>query len=135
MMINMALSVRLRWIKMAIWRLQHLQAELCIKCRAEWVTHRSLVGHLCDTTCAVSATGQGEYFMRLLIAYDISAQMRYKKIDLTQASEAAIQRLTELGGHGGVIALDRQGNACMPFNTAGMYRGYIDGVNIKTDIF
>lgn len=80
-----------------------------------------------NKTCAVSATGHGEYFIRLGVARDISALMEYKKYNVKKASEEVIYtKLTELGGTGGVIALDKDGNIAMPFNTAGMYRGYID---------
>ncbi|MGZ5243524.1 MAG: isoaspartyl peptidase/L-asparaginase family protein [Bacteroidia bacterium] len=80
-----------------------------------------------NKTCAVSATGHGEYFIRLGVARDISALMEYKKWSVKKASEHVIYtKLTELGGTGGVIALDKNGNIAMPFNTAGMYRGFID---------
>lgn len=80
-----------------------------------------------DETCAVSATGHGEYFIRAAVAHDISAMMRYTGLGLIPASNAVIHgTLAEMGGTGGVIALDAQGNIAMPFNTDGMYRGYID---------
>ena len=78
-----------------------------------------------DATCAVSGTGQGEYFMRLLVAYDIHALMAYQGLALDKAAnEVVMEKLTGLGGKGGVIAIDRQGNVAMPFNTTGMYRGH-----------
>ncbi len=80
-----------------------------------------------NKTCAVSATGHGEYFIRLGIARDISAMMEYKGVSLKTAAEAVIMdKLTALGGTGGVIAIDKDGNIAMPFNTDGMYRAYID---------
>ena len=80
-----------------------------------------------NATCAVSATGHGEYFIRGVVAYDIAAMMQYKNIPLNEAADMVIhQKLTEMGGTGGVIALDRMGNIAMPFNTEGMYRGYVD---------
>lgn len=80
-----------------------------------------------NETCAVSATGHGEYFIRGVVAYDVAAMMRYTGLSLAAAANAVVMgRLTELGGTGGVIALDRQGNVAMPFNTSGMYRGTID---------
>lgn len=79
-----------------------------------------------NETCGVSATGHGEYLMRLVIAHELSSMMRYGKMSLREAASAAIQRLTKLGGTGGLIAIDRQGNIAMPFNTEGMYRGSID---------
>jgi beta-aspartyl-peptidase (threonine type) len=80
-----------------------------------------------NATCAVSATGQGEYFMRGVIAHEIAALMKYAGLSLRQAASAAIYgTLASLGGQGGVIALDRNGQLAMVFNTEGMYRGYVD---------
>lgn len=77
-------------------------------------------------TCAVSATGHGEYFQRNVTAHEIAALMRYEGYSLSKAAESVIHgQLLELGGRGGVIALDAQGNVAMPFNTPGMYRGCI----------
>jgi beta-aspartyl-peptidase (threonine type) len=79
-----------------------------------------------NTTCAVSATGHGEYFIRTVVAYDISALMEYRGLSLQDAAhEVVMKKLVERGGEGGVIALDRNGNVAMPFNSEGMYRGYI----------
>lgn len=80
-----------------------------------------------NATCAVSATGHGEYFIRGVIAYDVAAMMRYTGLSLNAAANAVVMGgLTELGGTGGIIALDREGHVAMPFNTPGMYRGTID---------
>jgi beta-aspartyl-peptidase (threonine type) len=79
-----------------------------------------------NNTCGVSGTGVGEYFMRGLIAYEVSAHMEYKGMTLDDAAAAVIQKLTDMGGTGGFIALDADGNVAMPFNTQGMYRGYIN---------
>ena len=80
-----------------------------------------------NQTCAVSATGEGEYFIRSLVTHDISALMAYKNMSLHEAANHVImEKLTKLGGSGGIIAMDKNGNIAMPFNTAGMYRGYID---------
>ncbi len=79
-----------------------------------------------NNTCGVSATGAGEYFIRSVVAHDISAMMEYKGLPLKQAAELVIEKVGKLGGDGGVIALDRNGNIAMPFNTSGMYRAYID---------
>lgn len=80
-----------------------------------------------NRTCAVSGTGRGEYFMRGLVAYDISALMEYRGFSLQRAAHRVVmEKLVELGGSGGVIAIDKQGDVAMPFTTAGMYRGYID---------
>ncbi|MBC8138828.1 MAG: isoaspartyl peptidase/L-asparaginase, partial [Fibrella sp.] len=79
-----------------------------------------------NETCAVSATGHGEYFLRLAVAHDIAARMRYTGATVAKAAGDVIhQELKRIGGSGGVIAIDRNGNAALPFNTAGMYRGYI----------
>lgn len=79
-----------------------------------------------NKTCAVSCTGHGEFFIRSVVAYDISTLMEYKNLTLQQAAETVIdKKLTELGGTGGVIAVDAQGNIAMPFNTPGMYRGVV----------
>jgi len=87
-------------------------------------------------TCAVSGTGWGEYFIRSVLAYDIAALMEYKGLSLEQAAQEAITKMGKMGGFGGVIALDRQGNIAMPFNTNGMYRGYINSKgNIEIQIF
>jgi len=80
-----------------------------------------------NQTCAISATGQGEIFMRLLVAHDIHAQMLYQGKSLAEASQNAIAKVGKLAGTGGVIAVDNVGNISMPFNTKGMYRGYIEG--------
>lgn len=90
-----------------------------------------------DETCAVSATGHGEYFIRLAIAHDIAARMRHGGASLHDAADAAIHgRLTEIGGTGGVIAMDRAGRVAMPFNTPGMFRGTIDADgNVTVEIY
>lgn len=80
-----------------------------------------------NKTCGVSSTGHGEYFIRGIIAYDVSAIMEFTGASLEEASNRVIhERLEELGGKGGIIALDKDGNVSMPFNTAGMYRGTVD---------
>jgi beta-aspartyl-peptidase (threonine type) len=79
-----------------------------------------------NTTCAVSGTGWGEYFIRLSVAHDIAALMEYGGLTLKQATDSVVmKKVVRLGGDGGVIALDRQGNFEMTFNTSGMYRGSI----------
>ena len=79
-----------------------------------------------DATCAVSATGDGEYFIRATVGHDISALMEYRAMSLKEAAQAVLDKVVKLGGTGGLIAIDRQGNVTLPFNTAGMYRGYVD---------
>jgi beta-aspartyl-peptidase (threonine type) len=81
-----------------------------------------------NKTCAVSCTGHGEYFIRSVVAYDISALMEYKNVSLKEAADIVVnKKLVELGGEGtgGVIAIDAQGNIAMPFNSPGMYRGFV----------
>ncbi len=79
-----------------------------------------------NKTCAVSCTGHGEYFIRSVVAYDIGALMEYKGMSVKEAADEVVHRkLPELGGTGGVIALDANGNFTMPFNTEGMYRGFV----------
>ncbi|KAA3636140.1 MAG: isoaspartyl peptidase/L-asparaginase [Calditrichaeota bacterium] len=75
-----------------------------------------------NDSCAVSATGHGEYVMRLLTAYDVSAMMLYKNMSLKDSSANAIDKLSKLGGSGGIIAIDKNGTITMPMNTPGMYR-------------
>ncbi len=80
-----------------------------------------------NNSCAVSATGHGEYFIRLGIARDICALMEYQIKPLQQAADAVIhQKLQKLGGDGGIIALDKMGNIGISFNSEGMYRAYIN---------
>lgn len=80
-----------------------------------------------NKTCGVSSTGWGEYFIRGQVAYDISAQMEYQQKTLKEATKDVIQnKLTALGGTGGVVALDKYGNMSFEFNTAGMYRASMD---------
>jgi beta-aspartyl-peptidase (threonine type) len=79
-----------------------------------------------NTTCAVSCTGDGEYFIRAVVAYDISALMEYRGMKLSEATQSALDKAKQLGGEGGLIAIDKDGNVAMPFNTNGMYRGYVD---------
>jgi beta-aspartyl-peptidase (threonine type) len=79
-----------------------------------------------NETCALSATGHGEYLMRLVIGHEIASIMRYQRKPLSAASNDAIEQLTKLGGTGGLVAIDRAGNIAMPFNTEGMYRGSIN---------
>jgi L-asparaginase / beta-aspartyl-peptidase len=79
-----------------------------------------------NNSCGVSATGWGEYFIRLAVAHDISALVEYGGLSLKQAADSVVmKKVPALGGDGGIIALDRQGNISMTFNTTGMYRGYI----------
>ena len=78
-----------------------------------------------NQSCAVSATGDGEYFIRASVAHDIAALVAYKNLSVADAATTVLEKVKKLGGTGGVIVLDRAGNFAMPFNTAGMYRGQI----------
>ena len=76
-----------------------------------------------NATCAVSSTGWGEYFIRAMVAHDISALMEYKGLSLKEAAKLVIQtKVPDLGGTGGIVAVDHNGNMVAEFNTAGMYR-------------
>ena len=84
-----------------------------------------------NATCAISATGHGEHFIRSVAAHDISALMEYRGLSLGRAAEEVVLRkLRARGGDGGVIGVDARGNIALTFNSAGMYRGQIgvDGV-------
>jgi beta-aspartyl-peptidase (threonine type) len=77
-----------------------------------------------NKTCAVSATGYGEFFIRYTVAHDISALMEYKGMSLEEAARKVIfNKLLPVGGTGGVIAVDKDGTYTMTFNTTGMFRG------------
>lgn len=76
-----------------------------------------------NATCAVSSTGWGEYFIRAMVAHDISAMMEYKGVSLKEAARTVIHdKMGGLGGDGGVVAVDKDGNIAMEFNSEGMYR-------------
>jgi beta-aspartyl-peptidase (threonine type) len=92
-------------------------------------------GTYADETCAVSCTGHGEYFILGVTAYDIAARMKYKGLSLESAAEETIARLTSIGGEGGLIAVDTQGNVVLPFNSEGMYRGYMIESQRSVDIY
>jgi beta-aspartyl-peptidase (threonine type) len=77
-----------------------------------------------DETCAVSCTGHGEYFLRAVVAYDVSCLMEYRGLSLQDACDTVIgNKLAAMGGEGGLIAVDANGNYAFSFNSAGMYRG------------
>ncbi|HEY1112517.1 MAG TPA: isoaspartyl peptidase/L-asparaginase [Chitinophagaceae bacterium] len=79
-----------------------------------------------NATCAISSTGWGEYFIRLVVAKSVSDLMEYKNLSLKKAADVLImEKVPQLGGDGGLVAVDKNGNIAMPFNTEGMYRGYI----------
>lgn len=77
-----------------------------------------------NSSCAVSATGSGEYFIRSVVAHDICALVQYRGWPLVKAAQEVVQRkLVAMGGEGGIIALDPAGNVAMEFNSEGMFRG------------
>jgi beta-aspartyl-peptidase (threonine type) len=79
-------------------------------------------------TCAISATGHGEIFIRYAAAHEIASRMRYAGQSLEEASRAVvIDMLAPAGGSGGIVAVDRAGNVSLPFNCSGMYRGMVRG--------
>lgn len=82
-------------------------------------------GTYANALCGISCTGHGEFFIRNVVAYDVCAIMEYKNVTVHEAGAEVISKQDELGGKGGLIALDKDGNVAMPFNTAGMYRGYV----------
>ena len=84
------------------------------------------LGNYADNqTCAVSCTGHGELFMLGVAAYDVAARMKYKNLGLSDAASETIEYLRKIGGEGGLIAVDAFGNVALPFNSAGMYRGFV----------
>ena len=86
-----------------------------------------------NATCAISATGWGEYFIRAVVAHDISALMEYKNLSIQDAAQIVIHdKMGKLGGDGGIIGIDNQGNIAMEMNTPGMYRAHINNEGILT---
>jgi beta-aspartyl-peptidase (threonine type) len=85
-------------------------------------------GTYANARCAVSGTGWGEYFIRNAVAYDVCARVEYMNVSLAQAADDVIMTKLEKQEKdtGGIIAMDSQGNIATPFNTPGMYRGWID---------
>ena len=83
-----------------------------------------------NTTCAVSATGDGEFFIRFCVAHEVAARLRHRGDTLAGAAGAVIAELGRIGGSGGLVAVSRDGALALPFNCAGMYRGFAreDGV-------
>ncbi len=80
-----------------------------------------------NTSCAVSATGSGEFFIRAVAAHEVSALMKYRGLVLEEAARQVVQgKLKQIGGDGGIIAVDREGNIALEFNTEGMFRGARD---------
>ena len=89
-----------------------------------------------NNTCAISCSGHGEYFIRNVVAYDISAMMEYRGISLEEAANIVIhEKLKAQGASGGLIAVDKEGRITMTFNTNTMYRGYINSAGQKEVLF
>lgn len=90
-----------------------------------------------NATCAISATGWGEFFIRSVVAYDISALMEYKGLTIQEAAYEVIHnKVAKLGGDGGVVGIDRNGNPMMEMNTPGMYRAHMDAAgNLEVKIY
>lgn len=88
-----------------------------------------------NATCAISATGWGEFFIRSVVAHDISALMEYKGLSIQEAAHTVIHdKVGGLGGDGGVVGIDSKGNVAMEMNTPGMYRAHMDAegkLNVK----
>lgn len=79
-----------------------------------------------NNTCAISCTGHGELFIRAVVAYDISCLMEYKGLSLKEACDVVVHdKLVKIQGEGGLVAIDKYGNIELPFNSEGMYRGYV----------
>ncbi|MCS6818602.1 MAG: isoaspartyl peptidase/L-asparaginase, partial [Chitinophagales bacterium] len=87
-----------------------------------------------NQTCAVSCTGHGEYFIRSVAAYDVSALMSYKNLSISEACMEVINNISNLNGKGGLIAVDKNGNVAMHFNCGGMFRGMKDSDG-KSEVF
>lgn len=89
-----------------------------------------------NQTAAISATGHGEYFIRYAVGHEIDARIRWDGQSLEQASSTVVKELGDIGGSGGLIAVDRDGNIALPFNSPGMYRAWCgqDG-EIHTGIY
>jgi beta-aspartyl-peptidase (threonine type) len=90
-----------------------------------------------NNTCAVSCTGHGEYFLRSVVAYDISCLIEYGKLTLEEACNKVVKdKLVKIGGEGGLVAIDAKGNISLTFNSPGMYRGYVrEGGDFKVMIY
>ena len=90
-----------------------------------------------NQTCAISCTGSGEFFIRSVVAYDVSCLMEYKGLSLKEACDLVVKdKLVKIGGEGGLIALDAKGNIELPYNSDGMYRASLkQGSDIYTGIY
>ena len=84
-------------------------------------------GTYANDVCAISCTGHGEFFMLGVTGYDLAARMKYKGMSLVDAASETLEYVTSIGGLGGFVAIDARGNVVLPFNSEGMYRGWIAG--------
>lgn len=85
-----------------------------------------------NATCAISCTGSGEYFLRAMVAYDVSCLMEHKGLSLSEATKEVIhKRLLTINGDGGLVAVDAKGNVSLPFNTDGMYRAFKTSAGVE----
>lgn len=82
-------------------------------------------GTFCNNLVGISCTGWGEFYIRNVVAYDLAALMEYAGLTVQDAGKKVIKKVGDMGGDGGLIALDKNGNYTMPFNTEGMYRGTV----------
>ena len=93
-------------------------------------------GTYADENVGISGTGWGEFFIRSTAARTVAAKIQYQNKDVKTAAKETIDEIGKLGGDGGLIALDKNGNIAMPFNTAGMYRGAItENGEIEVEIY
>eukprot|EP01126_Amoeba_proteus_P043755 TRINITY_DN4822_c0_g2_i1.p1 TRINITY_DN4822_c0_g2~~TRINITY_DN4822_c0_g2_i1.p1 ORF type:complete len:303 (-),score=57.99 TRINITY_DN4822_c0_g2_i1:313-1221(-) len=83
-------------------------------------------GTYADKNCGISCTGEGEFFIKNVVAYDVAAVMKYKGLPLQEAADFVLNKLGDVGGDGGMICVDKEGNFYQGFNTTGMFRGVID---------
>ncbi|HEX8428022.1 isoaspartyl peptidase/L-asparaginase [Hymenobacter sp.] len=89
-----------------------------------------------NRTCAISCTGHGEFFLRAMVAHDISCLMEYRGLSLAEACRVVVHdKLAPVGGEGGLVAVDAAGNVALPFNSEGMYRGSITPSNLYIGIY
>lgn len=89
-----------------------------------------------NASCAVSATGHGEFFIRYAVAHEVAARLRLADQSLVEAAARVVAELAAVGGSGGLVAIDRDGHIAMPFNCVGMYRGFVAGDGaVHTAIF
>ncbi|MBK6725758.1 MAG: isoaspartyl peptidase/L-asparaginase [Xanthomonadales bacterium] len=88
-----------------------------------------------DDSCAVSATGHGEAFIRAVLAHDLHARLIYRGQPLSEAAAAVLDKVVHFGGSGGLIAIDREGRTVLPFNSPGMYRAWLEGDAIRVGIY